>query len=98
MPDPACCDPRQHECLCGLSPDLREALRRIIAKNRKGATEHGPLNVHKGEWLAAMLEEQIDLSMYSIFQLMKMERESALNSNVNRTSHGGWWDGESRSR
>jgi hypothetical protein len=65
---------RDHIFIGDLSPDAQEAIQVSVAKFRKGAEEHGPLDVLKGNWTEALLEEYIDAQHYAIFQLMKLRR------------------------
>jgi hypothetical protein len=68
---------RDHIFIGDLSPDAQEAIRISVAKFRKGADEHGPLDVLKGNWTKAFLEELIDGHHYLIFQLMKLDKGGA---------------------
>jgi hypothetical protein len=59
-----------------LSERHQRALRHFVYRYRRGACEHGDLMGGR-RWTPDMLEEQLDLSFYLLFELMEHEDSNA---------------------
>lgn len=66
---------------CHTSRDLRESLDVHIGRTLTGTLEHGPLEVVRGDWLMALLEELMDANNYIIYEILKRIREKEAGGN-----------------